>query len=519
MQLSHYTVADIKKSIQSKLARSFDCDVADATGEQLYQAVAGTVYDEIMERRALSRGIRKKTGAKKLYYLSAEFLIGRAMHNNMIALGNEENYYKALKQLGIDETILFEQEPEPGLGNGGLGRLAACFLDSLSALEYPAMGCTIRYEYGLFRQKLVDGYQVEMPDNWLRSGNLWETCREDMTCDVQFGGRVEQFEKDGKTCYRTVDASIVKAVPYDMPVLGYDGTMVNMLRCWSARSSVDFDMPSFNRGQYARSMEEKELVEVISKVLYPEDNHPQGKELRLKQQYFFSSASVQYAVQDFVKVHGTNFSIFPDKVALHINDTHPGIAIPELMRILMDEYGLGWDEAEDIARRSFAYTNHTVMQEAMEKWPTELVARLLPRVYMILEEINRRVCEKLWKVYTGQWERIGQMAIISYGHVQMANLCVSMTHMVNGVSQIHAEILKQKTFHDYYMVEPERFIGITNGITHRRWLMQANPSLASLLDETITPAWRKDPERLTDLMPFADDAAFRERFAKVKSEN
>ncbi len=514
------SVFEIKKSIITKLNRAYGCDVSDATVNQLYQAVAGTVRDEIMDRRALSRGVRKKAGQKKLYYLSAEFLVGRTLLNNMIALCNEANYAQAIKELGIDESILFEQEPEPGLGNGGLGRLAACFLDSLSAMDLPAMGCTIRYEYGLFRQKIVDGYQVELPDNWLKEGNLWEVCRPDMTYDVAFGGQVEEFTtEDGKKSYRTVNANIVKAVPYDVPVLGYDGCMVNMLRLWSARAAVDFDMLSFNRGLYTRAMEEKALAEVISQVLYPEDNHQQGKELRLKQQYFFSSASVQYAVDDFVKVYGTDFSIFPDKVAIHINDTHPGIAIPELMRILMDKYGLGWDETEDIARRTFAYTNHTVLQEAFEKWSVDLVSRLLPRIYMILEEINRRVCAKLWDVYTGQWERIGQMAIISHDCVQMANLCIAMTHMVNGVSQIHAAILKKQTFRDYYMIDPDHFIGITNGITHRRWLMQANPALAELLDEAISPIWRKQPERLEDLLPYAKDKAFLEKFARVKHDN
>ncbi len=509
----------IVATIKSKLDRHYGCEIADASQDQLYQVIASTVRDEIMERRALSRGVRKKTGSKKLYYLSAEFLVGRALHNNMVALVNEQNYLDAFRELGIDKSVIFEQEPEPGLGNGGLGRLAACFLDSLSALQLPAMGCTIRYEYGLFRQKIVDGYQIELPDNWLANGNLWEICRADQTREVRFGGEVESYEEDGRTKFRTVNYSTVLAVPYEMPVLGYDSTMVNMLRMWSAKSPKQLDMKEFNRGQYARAMEEKTLAEVISKVLYPEDNHNEGKELRLKQQYFFSSATVQYAVWDFLKVHGPNWDIFPDKVALHINDTHPGMAIPELIRILVDEQDLPWDQAEDIARRSFAYTNHTVLQEAMERWPVDMVKRLLPRIYMILEELNRRLCARLWKVYTGQWERIGRMAIIGYGCVHMANLCVSMSHTVNGVSQIHADILRRTTFHDYYLVEPHRFLGITNGITHRRWLMQANPGLTQLMDEAISPAWKKDPARMIELLPFAQDAAFRDKFAQVKREN
>ncbi len=514
------TEEQIARSIVSKLQRHFGCELADATPNQIYQAVASTVRDEIMQRRAESRGVRKEAKSKKLYYLSAEFLVGRALHNNMIALTNEREYMEAFQKLGIDKSLVFEQEPEPGLGNGGLGRLAACFLDSLAALQLPAMGCTIRYEYGLFRQKIVDGYQVEMPDNWLDNGNLWEIARPDQAVEVHFGGTIEQYvDGIGRTRYRQAGSYMVEAVPYEMPVLGYDSTMVNMLRTWSARSPKTIDMPSFNRGEYVQAVEQKELAEVISKVLYPEDNHAAGKELRLKQQYFFSSASVQYAVKDFIKVHGRDWDIFPDKVAIHINDTHPGMAIPELMRILIDEHGLDWDRAEDITRRTCAYTNHTVLQEALERWPEEMVERLLPRIYMILKELNERLCGKLWGVYTGQWERIGRMAIIGYGQVHMANLCVSMCHSVNGVSQIHADILKRQTFHDFYLIEPDRFRGITNGITHRRWLIQSNPALSALIDEAIGDAWRKRPERLRDLLPFADDAAFRNKFEAVKSEN
>ncbi len=520
MDYQKMTEEQIAQSVASKLQRHFGCELADATPNQIYQAVASTVRDEIMQRRALSRGVRKDTKAKKLYYLSAEFLVGRALHNNMIALTNERNYLEAFQKLGIDKSLIFEQEPEPGLGNGGLGRLAACFLDSLSALKLPAMGCTIRYEYGLFRQKIVDGYQVEMPDNWLDNGNLWEIPRPDQAVEVYFGGTVEQYvDGIGRTRYRQSGGYTVEAVPYEMPVLGYDSAMVNMLRTWSARSPKTIDMPSFNRGEYVQAVEQKELAEVISKVLYPEDNHTAGKELRLKQQYFFSSASVQYAVKDFIKVHGREWDLFSDKVAIHINDTHPGMAIPELMRILIDEHGLDWDRAEDIARKTCAYTNHTVLQEALERWPEEMVERLLPRIYMILKELNERLCKKLWGVYTGQWERIGRMAIIGYGQVHMANLCVAMCHTVNGVSQIHADILRRQTFHDYYLIEPDRFLGITNGITHRRWLIQANPGLSDLIDDAIGDAWRKHPERLRDLMPFADDAAFRQKFDAVKCQN
>ena len=519
MEFRRMTVEEIKKNLVEKLNSNFGCEISDATDEQLYKAVALTVRDEIMQRRTESRGVRKAEGAKKVYYLSAEFLVGRSLFSNMVNLVNEKNYIQALEELHIDRGLIAEEEPEPGLGNGGLGRLAACFLDALSSLQLPAMGCTIRYEYGLFRQKLVDGFQVEVPDNWLDDGNVWEVPRPDQTVQVHFGGRVEEFEENGRMNFRTVDSVVVEAVPYDIPTVGYDSCMVNMLRVWSARSPKRFDMNSFNRGQYVQAMEERELAEVISKVLYPNDDSWQGKELRLKQQYFFSSASVQYAVNDFLKVYGPQWSIFADKVAIHINDTHPAVAIPELMRLLMDEHGLGWDQAEDICRRTFAYTNHTVLQEALERWPENLFAQTLPRVYQIVCEMNRRLCEKLWKAYPGQWERIGHMAVVAYNQIHMANLCVAFTHSVNGVSAIHTDILEKQTFHDYYVMEPGKFHAITNGITHRRWLIQANPGLSDLIDSAIGDKWRKDMDYLAELKSFADDRAFRERFAEVKHYN
>ena len=519
MQFEKKSVEAIKAELLEKLRTGFGSDLGEATNEQIYQALAMMVRDEIMERRSASRGIRKSTGSKKVYYLSAEFLVGRALHNNMVNLVNETNYLKALEELGIDKNVIFEKEPEPGLGNGGLGRLAACFLDSLTSLQLPAMGCTIRYEFGLFRQKLVDGYQVEVPDNWLDSGNIWEIPRPHETVEVHFGGRVVPYDDDGRMRFRHENYNTVEAVPYDIPVIGYDNTMVNMLRTWSARSPKRIDMQSFNSGQYVKAMAERELAEVISKILYPNDDSYQGKELRLKQQYFFSSASIQYAVADFLKVYGPQWHIFSDKVAVHINDTHPAVAIPELMRILMDEHDLSWEEAEEICHETFAYTNHTVLQEALERWPEQLFAEQLPRIYMILQEMNRRLCAKLWDAYPGQWERIGHMAIIAYNQVHMANLCVACTHSVNGVSAIHTDILKKQTFHDFYNMEPKKFVSITNGITHRRWLFQCNPDLANLIDEAIGTKWRKDMDQLRDLVPFADDPAFREQFAQVKYNN
>ncbi len=519
MEFEKMTVAQIKESIQNKLHTQFACDVADATPEQLYQALALVVRDEIMQRRSYSRDARKEQQAKKVYYLSAEFLVGRLLHNNMVNLVNEKNYMQALDELGIDRSVVFEEEPEPGLGNGGLGRLAACFLDSLTTLKLPAMGCTIRYEFGLFRQKLVDGYQVEVPDNWLAAGNIWEIPHPEETVEIHFGGRIESYEDNGRTYYRHLDYKTVQAVPYDIPVVGYDSTKVNFLRTWSARSVQQIDMMHFNRGQYVQAMEERELAEVISKILYPNDDSYQGKELRLKQQYFFSSASIQHAVKDFIDVYGYKWTIFPDKVAIHINDTHPAVAIPELIRILLDDYGMDWDAAESIARRTFAYTNHTVLVEALEKWPESLFREQLPRIYMILQEMNTRLCAKLWDAFPGQWDRIGHMAILAYNQVHMANLCVAYTHSVNGVSAIHSDILKKQTFHDFYMLEPRKFLNVTNGITHRRWLMQCNAELSSLIDEAIGDGWRKDMSKIEALKPFADDPAFQDKFAEIKFHN
>lgn len=519
MQVSHYTPEEIKQSIQRKLRHLYGCEVSDATPQQIYHALALTVRDQVMEQRAVSRGARKRQGAKKLYYLSAEFLTGRVTYQNIINLMSTKAYRQALEEMGVDLSAVAEQEPEPGLGNGGLGRLAACFLESLATLDLPAMGCTIRYEYGLFRQKLVDGQQVELADNWLANGNDWEIAYPEQTCPVHFYGWIEEDWSSGKLTIRHHNPVTVLAVPYDMPVVGYDTVNVDRLRMWSAQSPKQLDMASFNQGQYMRAMEEQELAEVISKVLYPEDNHYAGRELRLKQQYFFASASVQYALKDFEETYGPRWDRLPEKMAIHINDTHPGLAIPEMMRILMDEKGLAWDRAERICQGVFAYTNHTILAEALEKWPIDMVKSLLPRIYMILEEMNRRQCARLWEQFPGQWDRIGKMAIIADNQVQMANLCIWVSHNVNGVSQLHGAILKKSTFKDFNLVSPEKFSGITNGITHRRWLMQANPALSALLDETIGQNWRRDAARLSELEPYSGDAAFVEQYARVKQAN
>ncbi len=519
MPTTSFDKESIKQSIIGKLQRYNGRTIADATPQQIYKALAFTVRDQIMQKWMIAREERKSSRAKRLYYLSVEFLMGRSLYNNMLNLVSTDVYAQALKELNIDLASILSEEPEPGLGNGGLGRLAACFLDSLSSLNLPAMGCTIRYEYGLFRQRIVDGQQVELPDNWLDNGNVWEMPVMEDACEVHFNGYVEQVVENGVQKFIHRDYHTVEAVPYDMPIVGYDTATVNSLRMWSARSPKHIDLTAFGQGRYVEASEEKELAEVISKVLYPEDNNYEGKRLRLKQHYFFTSATLQYIIKDFKRMYGNNFRLLPEKVVIHINDTHPGLAIPELMRLLIDQEGLGWDEASQIVQKTVAYTNHTIMAESLEKWPEDMVKQLLPRIYQILTEMNRRLCEKLWNYFPGQWERIGSMAIIAYNQVHMANLCVAMAYSVNGVSQLHGQILKEDTFHDYAQIMPEKFTAITNGITHRRWLMGCNPKLTDLICQAIGDKWIHAPETLSDLKPFADDKAFREKFAKIKREN
>ena len=511
--------AQIEQNISGKLKRHFGKTVEDATVEQIYQACAMTVRDEIMDHYTATQEALKSFEGKRLYYLSVEFLMGRALSNNIMNLEKTQAYRLAMRNLGLDMDEVLEREPDAGLGNGGLGRLAACFLDSLSTMELPVMGCGIRYEYGLFRQRIVDGYQVEMPDTWLENGNAWEILKNEDTVEVHFGGRIEEDWSGEKMVIHHVDYNTVNAVPYDVPILGYDSKTTGVLRLWSAKSPTRIDMGYFNRGDYIRASEEKELSETISKVLYPEDNNHEGKLLRLKQHYFFVSATMQYALNTFKKQYGTQFHLLPEKIAVHINDTHPGLAIPELMRLLMDEEGLGWEEAQDICRRVFAYTNHTVMGEALERWPEQMFRELIPRIHTIVTVMNERYCQYLWQQFPGQWDRISAMAIIGYGEVRMANLCVAMGHSVNGVSALHTEILKSDTFKDFYALEPQKFCSITNGVTHRRWLKQANPRLAELVTEAIGPGWITQPDQLARLKPFADDPAFRERFAAIKRAN
>ena len=513
------TTKEFAKILQDKLTSEYGVELNVASQQQIYRALALICRQMMSENHKKFQSRAIGTGTKQVYYLCMEFLMGRSLKVSLFNLGLEDVARKALADADISIDSIFEEEPDAGLGNGGLGRLAACFMDSLASLDLPAMGCSIRYEYGLFRQKIVDGQQVELPDYWLGNGNVWEMPVMEDACEVHFNGHVEMGNENGRTVFRHVGYNTVEAVPYDMPLVGYDTSTVNSLRLWSARAPKRIDLSDFNHGHYVQASEEKELAEAISNILYPEDNHYEGKLLRLKQQYFFTSATLQYILKDFKKLNGTNWSKLPEKVVIHINDTHPGLAIPELMRLLMDEEGLGWDEAQQIVSRTMAYTNHTIMAEALEKWPEDMVKSLLPRIYQILVEMNKRLCARLWNFFPGEAERVGRMAIIAYGYIHMANLCVAMTFSTNGVSKLHGDILKQETFHDFYLVMPEKFSAITNGITHRRWLMACNPELTKLICDTIGTDWVKDPELLHDLAPYADDAAFREQFEKIKHNN
>lgn len=510
---------ELLDKVTEKVMNQFGKSLEDATENMIYKAAALTVRDVIMKKWQYSHKKVKDMKAKKLYYLSSEFLMGRLMGANMLNLSLTKDFAKVFEHIGLDTNTVENQETDAGLGNGGLGRLAACFIDSLTTLDLPAYGSTIKYEYGLFRQKIIDGYQYEQPDSWLDNGYVWEIERPEETVEIKFGGKVYTDWYDGKFSFRYENAHTVLAVPYDVPVCGYDSKIINKLRLWSAKAPTDFNMRFFNEGQYARAVEEKEMAEVISKVLYPEDNHLEGKMLRLRQQYFLVSATIQWILKDFKHFHGTNWDIFPEKIAIHINDTHPALAIPELMRILMDEEGLGWDEAWEITRKTFGYTNHTVMSEALEKWPISIFEELLPRIYMIVCEINRRLLENLNSIYPGDEGKIRYMSVIDNGQVSMANLCLATCHAVNGVSKLHTKILTDDIFADYYRIDRSRFFAITNGITFRRWIMQSNPELTKLICDTIGKKWLKDENELAKLKDFADDKNFTEKFAKIKLEN
>ena len=507
-----------KEEIVNKLRRSIGVTPDEATPEKVYLAVARTLRDVIMDKWAEGNNEVHRKGAKRLYYLSAEFLMGRALTNNMINLGLYETYRDAIRELGFDLDELEEQEADAGLGNGGLGRLAACFLDSLSTLGMPATGCCIRYEHGLFRQLIVDGEQQEATDNWLEKGNVWEQARPDDMVEVRYGGHIEEIWTEHGLSVKHEDYTTVLAYPYDMPVIGYGSKLPSTLRMWEAKAKTHIDMTYFNKGDYAKAAEESALVESISQVLYPEDNHEQGRLLRLKQFYFFTSASMQFLVHRHKKFYGDVHTL-PDYYTIQINDTHPTLAIPELIRILLDEEGLSWDEASDIAFRMFNYTNHTIMREALERWNENMMRELLPRIHKIITVIDRKFRDSIWRVWPGDLGKMNDMAIIFDGEIRMANLCIAVCGKVNGVSQLHAGIIRTQTFRDFYVMFPDKFIGITNGVTTRRWLAKANPALTAEIESRIGAGFLAKYLDFEKLREWEDDPGFCADAARVKKEN
>ena len=512
------THPDIVKTILGKLKRHYGKTLETATTEEIYKASSSAIRDDIVDKWVTANEHVDHENLKRVYYMSAEFLIGRAYMNNLVNLGVAGKYKDAFDFLGIDLSEIAEKEKDAGLGNGGLGRLAACFLDSLATLELPATGCGIRYEYGLFKQKIIDGAQVELEDNWIEDGCIWEIEHPEDEVEVHFGGDVEEiWDERGMTAIHQ-NYNIVLAVPYDMPIVGYQSNMPATLRLWSARAKTRFDLDLFDKGNYLKAIEEKELAEVISKVLYPNDNHFEGKQLRLKQFYFFTSATMQNLVREHKKKHG-NLRTLPAHAVVQINDTHPTLAIPELMRILLDEEGFNWDEAFSIVKQMFNYTNHTILTEALECWDEQMFKLILPRVYSIIQAINQKYCESLTRYYPHDLEKISGMAIVAYGQIRMANLCVAVASHVNGVSQLHGDILKKRLFCDAYHVEPQKYLAITNGITHRRWLAVCNPSLTRLMSEYIGDDFIKDYTKFEDLLPFTNDPKFLQKFIDVKAQN
>ena len=509
-----------KQSVKDNVKFLYRKTLEEATQEQIFQAVSYTVKDVIIDNWLETQNAYDEQDPKVLYYMSMEFLMGRALGNNLINLGAYGEVQEALEELGLDLNCLEDQEPDPALGNGGLGRLAACFLDSLATLNYCAYGCGIRYRYGMFKQKIENGFQIEEPDNWLKNGYPFELRRPEYAKEVHFGGyvRVEYDHATGQNKFIHEGYQAVKAIPYDMPIVGYDNKVVNTLRIWDAEPIVDFELDSFDKGDYKKAVEQENLARNIVEVLYPNDNHYAGKELRLKQQYFFVSASIQAAIEKYKKNHSDIRKLY-EKVCFQMNDTHPTVAVAELMRILLDEEGLGWDEAWAVTTKCCAYTNHTIMSEALEKWPIELFSRLLPRVYQIIEEINRRFILDIQAKYPGNYEKIKKMAIIYDGQVKMAHLAIVAGFSVNGVARLHTEILKNQELHDFYEMMPEKFNNKTNGITQRRFLLHGNPLLAKWVTDHIGPDWITDLPQLKKLAVYADDEKALQEFMNIKYQN
>ena len=510
-----------KKEVEQNVKQLFRKTVDEVSQQELYQAVSYVVKDAIIDDWIATQKQYEKDDPKIVYYMSMEFLLGRALGNNLINMTAYKEVKEALEEMGLNLNELEDQEPDPALGNGGLGRLAACFLDSLASLGYAAYGCGIRYRYGMFKQKIKDGYQEEKPDNWLKNGNPFELRRPEYAKEVRFGGniRVEYDDKTGDIHFKQENYESVLAVPYDYPIVGYDNHIVNTLRIWDAEPIVDFQLDSFDRGDYHKAVEQQNLAKTIVEVLYPNDNHYAGKELRLKQQYFFVSASLQAALEKYKKNHDDIHKL-PEKMTIQMNDTHPTVAVAELMRLLLDEEGLGWDEAWEITTKTCAYTNHTIMAEALEKWPIDLFSRLLPRVYQIIQEIDRRFVAKIREMYPGNEEKVAKMQILRDGQVKMAHLAIVAGYSVNGVARLHTEILKKQELRDFYEMMPQKFNNKTNGITQRRFLMHGNPLLADwVTDKLGTKDWITDLSLMSGLKKWVDDEEALKEFMSIKYEN
>ena len=508
-----------KKNVMYNVKTLYRKTLEEATPQQIFQAVAYTVKDTIIDNWLETQQEYEKKDPKTVYYLSMEFLMGRALGNDLINLQEYKPVKEALEELGLDLNVIEDQEPDAALGNGGLGRLAACFLDSLATLGYAAYGCGIRYRYGMFKQKIKDGFQVEVPDNWLKDGYPFELRRPEHACEVKFGGYVRaEAGENGRTRFIQEGYQSVNAVPYDMPIIGYGNNVVNTLMIWDAEPMNCFELDSFDKGDYHKAVEQENLAKNLVEVLYPNDNHIAGKELRLKQQYFFVSASVQRAVARFKKNH-PDIHQLPEKVTFQLNDTHPTVAVAELMRVLLDEEGLEWDEAWEITTKTCAYTNHTIMAEALEKWPIEIFSRLLPRIYQIVEEINRRFILEIEKKYPGNQEKVRKMAIVYDGQVKMAHLAIAAGYSVNGVARLHTEILKNQELKDFYEMFPQKFNNKTNGITQRRFLMHGNPLLADWVSNKIGEDWITNLKHLKKLEIYADDKKAQQEFMQIKYQN
>ena len=508
--------AAVKDNVKTLYRKTID----EATPQQLFQAVSYAVKDVIIDDWIETQKRYDETDAKTVYYMSMEFLMGRALGNNLINMTAYKEVKEALEEMNIDLNVIEDQEPDAALGNGGLGRLAACFLDSLATLNYPAYGCGIRYRYGMFKQKIKDGYQVEVPDNWLKEGNPFEIRREEYAKEVRFGGNI-RFEKDpvtGKDKFIQENYESVMAVPYDMPIVGYGNHVVNTLRVWDAKPITDFKLDEFDRGNYHKAVEQENLAKLIVDVLYPNDNHYSGKELRLKQQYFFISASLQALIEKYKKKHG-DIRKLHEKVVIQMNDTHPTVAVPELMRLLIDVEGLSWEDAWEVTSKTCAYTNHTIMAEALEKWPIDLFSKLLPRIYQIVQEIDRRFLIKVREMYPGNEEKVRKMAILMNGQVRMANMAIVAGFSVNGVAQLHTEILEKQELKDFYQMMPEKFNNKTNGITQRRFLAHGNPLLADWITDKIGDGWITDLSQIAKLKPLVEDEDARREFMEIKYQN